>query len=78
VEQPTTCPVSVQSSEPVPVVGADPVDAVEVGREGVQEFGASRRWEGLEALAEGLLYLLERHDADPVPLDDSVRSEWRM
>jgi hypothetical protein len=46
--------------------------------EGVQEFGASRRWEGLEALAEGLLYLLERHDADPVPLDDSVRSEWRL
>jgi len=32
----------------------------------------------IEALAEGLLYLLERYDADPVPLDDSVRSEWRM
>ena len=49
----------------------------------MQEFGASRRWEGLDALAEVLLHLLESHDADLVPLDDSVRlwrwrSEWRM
>ena len=42
---------------------ADPVDPVEGGqREDVEELGASRRREGLEALAEGLLHVLEGHD----------------
>jgi hypothetical protein len=30
----------------------------------VEELGASGRREGLEALAEGLLHLLERHDEE--------------
>jgi hypothetical protein len=53
---------------------ADPLDAVEVGKaEDVEEFGASPRREGLEALAQGLLHLLEGHAWTVVRLGD-----WRF
>jgi hypothetical protein len=37
----------------------------------VEEFGASCRREGIEALAEGLLHLLEGHVTTLVPPGDS-------
>jgi hypothetical protein len=44
---------------------ADPVGTLEVGKhEDVEKLGASRRREGLEALPERVLHLLEDHGKD--------------
>jgi DNA-binding NarL/FixJ family response regulator len=54
---------------------ADRVGAVEVGEaEDVEELGASRMREGLEALAECLLHLLEDHDGTLVRHQDERHS----
>jgi hypothetical protein len=51
LEQPITCPVSAQPGAPVPVIGADPLGALEVGEhQDVEQLGAGSGTEGVEAL----------------------------
>jgi hypothetical protein len=57
----------------VPSELADPLGAVKVGKAGgVDEFGASRRRESFEALAERLLHLVEGLDETLVRVADGL------